>query len=113
MISAALLFLAVFFNSIMDSVENAPRFNKSIFSNLPKQFWLKEESWKYAPKIFGWKADCWHIAKSCMVISIVFAIILFDLPLEKWQDWALYIAVAGIIWNGGFKLFYDILFKRK
>lgn len=113
MISAALWFLAVFFNSIMDTVENAPRFNKSIFSKLPKQFWLKEESWKYAPKVLGWKADAWHIAKSCMVICLVFAIILFDLPLKKWQDWATYIIVGGIIWNGGFKLFYDVLFKRK
>jgi hypothetical protein len=113
MISAVLLFLAVFFNSVMDSVENAPRFNNSIFRKIQKQFWLKEESWKYAPKVFGWKADAWHIAKSCMVICVVLAIIHFDLPLVRWQDYALYIAVGGTIWNGGFKLFYDILFHKK
>lgn len=109
MTSAILLLLASFFNAVMDAVENE-NVSESIFKNLPKQFWHKRESWKYAPKLFGYKFDAWHIAKSCMILCFVFAVILFDLPVEKWQDWALYIAVAGIIWNGGFWLFYHRLF---
>lgn len=113
MISALLLFVASFFNAVMDATENSPNFHESIFKKLPVQFWLKEQSWKYAPKLFGYKFDCWHIAKSCMILSFVFAIMLFHLPLIKWQDWATYIAVAGVIWNGGFWLFYHKLFRVK
>lgn len=110
MISALLLLLAAFFNAVMDAVENE-NFHESIFKKLPVQFWYKRESWKYAPKLFGYKFDAWHIAKSLMVISFIFSAILFDLPVEKWQDLALYVAVAGIIWNGGFWLFYHKLFR--
>jgi hypothetical protein len=112
MTSAALLLFACFFNAVMDAVENE-NVGESIFRNLPKQFWYKRESWKYAPKLFGYKFDAWHIAKSCMILCFVFSAIFFDLPVEKWQDWALYVAVAGIIWNGGFWLFYHKLFGVK
>jgi hypothetical protein len=111
-ISAALLLLAVFFNAVMDAVENE-NIGESIFKNLPNQFWYKRESWKYAPRLGGYRFDAWHIAKSCMVLSFVFAILLFDLPLVTWQDWATYLIVAGIIWNGGFWLFYHKLFGVK
>jgi hypothetical protein len=112
MISALFWLLACFFNAVCDAVENE-NFHESIFKNLPKQFWYKRESWKYAPKIFSYKLDAWHIAKSCMILCFLFTALTFDLPLEKWQDWALYIAVAGVIWIGGFNLFYHRLFKIK
>lgn len=113
MISALFWLLACFFNAVMDATENAPNFNESRLKNLPRNFWLKEISWKYAPKIFGYKLDAWHIAKSCMILCFLFTALTFDPPLQKWQDWALYIAVAGIIWNGGFWLFYHKLFGVK
>jgi hypothetical protein len=113
MIALLFWFLASFFNAVMDATENAPNFNESIFKKLPVQFWLKEQSWKYAPKIFNYRLDCWHIAKSCMVLYFLFSVLLFDLPLVKWQDWALYIIVAGILWNGGFWLFYHKIFRVK
>jgi hypothetical protein len=112
MISALFWLLACFFNAICDAVENE-NFHESIFRKLPVQFWYKRESWKYAPKIFKYRLDAWHIAKSCMILCFLFAVLLFDLPLEKWQDWALYIALAGVIWNGGFWLFYHFLFRVK
>jgi hypothetical protein len=111
MISALFWLLACFFNAVMDACENTPNFNESIFKRLPVQFWVKDQSWKYAPKLWGYKFDAWHIAKSCMILCFLFTALTFDLPLEKWQDWALYIAVAGILWNGGFWLFYHKLFK--
>lgn len=113
MISAIFIFFAAFFNAVMDAVENEPNFNESIFKNLPKQFWLKTESWKYVKKIFGYHLDAWHFAKSLMVICFAGAVIFFDLPLMKWQDVALYLVLIGIIWNGAFWLFYNVIFKVK
>lgn len=110
--SIALLLLASFFNAVMDAVENE-NYHESIFSKMPKQFWYKRESWKYAPRIFGYKLDAWHIAKTCMVMCFVFSTLLFNLPLEKWEDWAFYLALAGITWNGGFWLFYHKIFGVK
>lgn len=106
------LVLACFFNAVMDAVENE-NFGESIFKNLPKQFWYKRESWKYAPKVFSFKLDCWHISKSLMIICFVLAAIFFDMPVEKWQDVVLYLVVAGIVWNIFFWLFYHRLFGVK
>lgn len=111
MISAILLLIAVFFNAVMDATENAPNFNESRLRNLPVRFWLKEQSWKYAAKVFGYKLDAWHIAKSCMVICMILVAIFFDLPVKKLNDVLFYIICAGIIWNGGFYLFYHKLFR--
>lgn len=113
MISALFWLLACFFNAVMDVTENAPNFNESRLKKFPVQFWLKEQSWKYAPKIFGWKADAWHIAKSCMIICFILSAIFFDLPVEKWQDIALYLIVGGVAWNAGFYIFYHKLFNVK
>lgn len=107
--SYMLVFFAAFFNSIMDSTENFANFNKSIFKNLDQKFWLKEESWKYAKMIFGWRADIWHISKSAMIFCFAGAIILFR-PTHQW--WVHFISL-GIIWNATFWLFYNKLFRIK
>lgn len=111
-LSIIFLILACFFNSVCDAVENE-NFHESIFKNLPKQFWAKRESWKYTKKIFGYRLDAWHISKSLMIICFVLAGIFFDLPVEKWQDVALYLVVGGLVWNGCFWLFYKKLFGVK
>lgn len=111
-LSPALLVLACFFNAVMDATENE-NISESIFKNLPKQFWYKRESWKYAPKFLGYKFDAWHISKSCMIICFILAAIFFDWPVEKWQEVALYFIVGGVIWNGSFWLFYHKLFGVK
>lgn len=113
MISAIMIFLAAFFNAVMDAVENKPNFDESILRNLPRQFWLKEESWKYVKKILGYRPDAWHLSKSLMLICFAGAVIFFDMPVKKWQDVALYLIVIGIIWNGAFWLFYNVIFKVK
>lgn len=113
MISAIFIFLAAFFNAVMDATENEPNFNESVFKKLPKQFWLKEQSWKYVKKILGYRPDAWHLAKSLMVLCFAGAMIFFDMPVMKWQDVALYLVAIGIIWNGAFWLFYNVIFKVK
>lgn len=100
---------AAFFNAVMDATENAPNFDESIFKNLPKQFWLKEQSWKYAMKILGWKADCWHISKSLMIICIAAAATFYQPILRPW----VHFIVLGISWNLTFTFFYHVIFKVK
>lgn len=52
MISLILIAIAAFFNACMDTFENTPNFNESIFKNLDKRFWLKSESWINKHKIY-------------------------------------------------------------
>jgi hypothetical protein len=112
MITTIFIFLAAFFNAVMDAVENENYF-ESIFKNLPKQFWYKRESWKYVKKILGYRPDAWHLSKSLMVICFAGAVISFDMPVAKWQDAALYAICIGVIWNVAFWLFYNVIFKVK
>lgn len=112
MITAILIFLAAFFNAVMDAVENE-NYYESIFKKLPVQFWYKRESWKYVKKIFGYRPDAWHLAKTLMLFCFAGAVIAFDLPVNKWHDVTFYIATLGIIWNVTFWLFYHKIFKVK
>lgn len=106
--SYVLIFWAAFFNALMDTLENAPAFNASIFKNWKKEFWLKEVSWKYAKKIFSWKFDGWHCAKSLMIFCLIGAMIVF----RPHHQLLVHFISAGLIWNGSFNLFYK-LFKNK
>lgn len=112
MISAIFILFAAFFNAVMDATENE-NFFESRFKSLPKQFWYKLESWKYVKKILGYRPDAWHLSKSLMILCFAGAVIFFDLPVMKWQDVALYLVLIGIIWNGAFWLFYNLIFKVK
>jgi hypothetical protein len=103
-----LIMLASVMNAIMDRVENIVAFNRSIFSHADKRFWCKEISWQYATKIFGWKADAWHIAKSSMIIFFGFAMLGFKSIGYWWMD----ILLFGAIWNFTFNLFYKKILYR-
>ena len=70
--SLVFFILAAVFNAIMDKLENE-NFYTSVFKNLNEKFWYKRESWKYAKKIFGYKIDGWHLAKSAMIICLCLA----------------------------------------
>lgn len=107
-LSYILVFIASFFNAIMDGCENE-NFYESIFNKLPQNFWYKRESWKVAPKISGYKMDAWHLSKSAMIICLAAAIIVFR-PKHEW--WVHLISI-GIIWNVGFWLFYHKIFRVK
>lgn len=105
-------FFAAFFNAVMDSLENLPNFNKTIFKNLPKEFWLKEVSWQFAPKILGWKGDAWHISKSLWIICIIGTIISSTILEPMFRPWV-NVIVLGLQWNGVFGLFYTHIFRIK
>jgi len=107
MISLILIIIAAFLNSVMDRLENE-NFHVSVFKNLNQNFWYKRVSWKYAKKIFGWKLDAWHYAKSLMIISICLAVALYN-PFIPVIDFIIF----GIAWNTTFNLFYNHILKSK
>lgn len=106
--SYGLVFIAAFFNAIMDTLENKVSFEASIFREWDIKFWRKDISWQYAKKVFGWKCDGWHLAKSSMIFCLVGAIIVFR---PHHQLWVHFISM-GLIWNLSFGIFYK-LFKWK
>lgn len=95
--------LAAFFNAVMDILENE-NFSSSVFRNRNPKWWYKRESWKWAKKVFGWKFDAWHVAKSTMVILMAVAIVSYK-PIIGWWD----IFIVGAVWNGVFNVSYKIL----
>lgn len=119
MISLLCIFIASFFNAIMDACENAPNFNESIFKDKPRRFWLKTVSWEYAKKIFGYKLDAWHLSKTFMIIFICAAIYLEQFSNQIWHtkntflNIGIDVIIAGVIWNLSFTLFYHHIFKVK
>lgn len=107
--SYLLVFIAAFFNSLMDTFENTPNFNKSIFSNLDKTFWCKDVSWQYVKEIFSYPLDAWHFSKSAMIFCLIGAIILF----KPHHTLLVHFVSFGLIWNVSFWLFYIKLFRLK
>jgi len=105
--SALYLIIAAILNAFMDRVENES-FYESIFANWNEKFWYKRTSWKYAKKIFSWKMDGWHIAKSLMIISLVMAMVKYTVFYNWWVD----LIMAGALWNVTFNIFYNKLFKK-
>jgi len=108
MISNIFIIIAALMNASMDMLENEVAFNKSIFRNLDKKFWLKSESWSYALKIFGWKFDAWHIAKSTMITSMILAMVYYTPIINTLGD----ILIYGIAWNASFNVFYNQLLRK-
>ena len=106
MISLVFVFIAAVLNALMDRVENE-NFSSSVFRGLNPKWWYKRESWKYAKRVFGWKYDSWHVAKSSMIISLAFAIVLYK-PVFGVMD----VLIIGAIWNGTFNIFYNRIFKN-
>jgi hypothetical protein len=110
MIAYIFIFLAGFFNACMDAFENENYF-ESIFKSWNQKFWYKRESWKYVKKIFGYHLDAWHISKTLMIGCI---------PAFGWcyyhysaGSWWLCVINSVVVWNGSFKLFYNVLFGIK
>jgi len=106
LISLVFVFIAAVLNALMDRVENE-NFSSSVFRGLNPKWWYKRESWKYAKRVFGWKYDSWHVAKSSMIISLAFAIVLYK-PVFGVMD----VLIIGAIWNGTFNIFYNRIFKN-
>ncbi len=106
MISLFFWCLAAFFNACMDKM--SWHFEKSCFSELDPKFWNPNVSWKYAKKIFGYKIDAWHLAKSLMIICIILSALSLNIIFGYWIDFLIY----GMIWNLIFNIYFNkILIK--
>lgn len=108
-----LIFMGAFFNACMDTFENSPNFNKSIFKNLNKKFWCKDVSCDYVKLIFGYRFDSWHISKSLMWISIIGGwVVASYVPHPHLPLFIHFIGLAST-WNITFPLFYNLIFRFK
>ena len=103
-----LIFIAAALNAVMDAIENE-NFFESIFSDMDKSFWYKRDSWRSTKKVFGYRFDAWHIAKSLMIILMVLAAIFYDPVYGELYDFA----ICGVLWNFSFWLFYHKIFGVK
>ena len=132
--------LAAICNAVMDTLADKPHFDRSIFSNLNPEFWLKDESWdnKYVDtdgdgegevkaglrfkgplgfinNIF----DAWHIFQSLMVGFIILTIVFFPFSFSicsfcsTWVSVIIWILLFGFTWNITFMTFYAKVFQRK
>lgn len=108
MISLILVALAAICSAFMDATENE-NFFESILKDRRQSFWYKRESWKTAPRIFGYKLDAWHLFKSLMVILMALAIVFYVQLISWWAD----VVIYGIVWNVSFVLFYHKILKVK
>ncbi len=108
-ISLSAWVLAAVCSAVMDLLENKPAFDSSVFSKKNPKWWLKEESWKYAKKVFGWKFDGWHVFKSQLVVYATISIVAYATIINWWVD----ILIYGAVWNLVFTLFYHKLLRRK
>ena len=105
--------LAAFFNSVMDATENENIYESKFFRDKDPKFWYKRESWKSAKRIFSFHLDAWHIAKSSMILCLVASVMLalaYPIPIKNWHDIAFFVSIYGLVWNGTFKLFYNLIF---
>ena len=100
--SIGFIILAAFFNAIMDVAENENA-NSSILKNLNPKFWHKRVSWQHAKRVFGYKFDAWHIAKTLMIVSLILAVYFYE-PLFGLYD----ILFMGIAWNVSFNSYYSM-----
>lgn len=126
MISLILWALAPIFNAIMDITESEAYFTSVFPKDTTKKgifFWYKRLSWNNPriKKVFGYKFDGWHIAKSIMIILIVVSTTLQIYFEGQWIQWFSFVwlnlltefCIKGLMWNTIFTLFYHKLFRSK
>lgn len=117
-LSLILFAMAAVCSALMDKTETVISFNSSVFRKLDKGFWCKPVSADQRQLLKGtkYRADAWHLAKSCMVILVGLAVIFYH-PVITWFTWTLLnrmadLVLLGMAWNIPFNLFYNHVFKR-
>lgn len=113
MIAAICIVLAAICNAVMDKISH--HFSTSVFAKLDPKFWDPSVSWKVAKRVFGWKFDAWHVAKSGMIVLLCVAVVLHQSPTAVFGfkvHWSIEFLIAGAIWNGVFNLFYNKIFAK-
>ena len=108
MFTLLLTIAGAFFNAVMDSLEEG-RFNQSIFKDKDPQFWYKRESWKYAPRLFGYRFDAWHYAKTLMLICLLGSPLVYRPVFGVPWD----LILNYILWIISFNIFYLRVLKAK
>lgn len=109
----ALMFMGGFFSACMDTFENTPNFDKSIFKRLNKKWWCKDVSWDYVKLILGYRPDSWHICKSLMWGCIIADVVIAWFAPKPSLSWYEHFIGLGCTWNVSFPLFYNIIFRIK
>lgn len=109
MIVSILWCLAAILDAFIDTLEQG-HFQTSIFSKLNPRFWYRDESWKYAKKIFGYPIDAWHLGKSAMILCLAGALVTATFHMFPIR--ALNFMALGGMWIILFDLFYNAIFKR-
>jgi hypothetical protein len=106
--SLIFIIIGAVLNAVMDCISAPDHIVSTKFANLNPNFWSKMISADKAKKIFGWKFDAWHLAKSGMIILLCFAIALQKEMFGFWWDVLFY----GVLWNFVFNGFFNHAFKK-
>lgn len=103
--------LAAFFNAVMDRLETSISFQQSVFKNRSVAFWCKPISAHNVKFIryTKYRPDAWHLAKSCMLCSLIATAVTYEAVTWWWLDFM----VLGLVWLGTFNLFYNRLLVSK
>lgn len=100
--------LAAICKAIADTLRD--HFDTSVFKWKNPKWWNPVISWKYVGYIRFTKyhPDAWHLCNSGMIIFFSLAI-AFHRPVIQWYyEWA----IAGVVFNLVFNLFYGKIFYR-
>lgn len=133
--------LAAIFMAVQETLEAPEKFNRSIFKNLKRDWWLKTESWvrKYKRKdgilqVNGWDAsgavkykarfpgsvtwlvfltDAWHLFKFMTWTSVAVAILTAaGSDWSSWLTWGSLFALKSIT-GSCFEWFYSSVLKSR
>jgi len=124
--SLIFLVLAAISNSVMDTLQF--HFETSVFSELNKNYWNPNISWrnKYIngdTKLGRIKilwifdkpvllTDAWHLFKSLMITFLFLSIFTFNIKLNYWYTILILFVVYKVIWGIYFEAFYKFILRR-
>jgi len=135
MITIILIIISSIFNSIMDTLQH--HYYDSIFykwrSNHFMFYMTNTESWRNKWKngnkkngekfigsstIFAWLTDLWHFSKSIHLLTLLFAIVLYErfeilLDVNIILEYIIVVFSLKIIYAGVFQLFYEYILTIK
>jgi hypothetical protein len=124
--SLIFLSLAAICNAVMDTLQF--HFETSVFSELNKNYWNPNISWKNKyvngdtklgrikilwifdkPVIL---TDAWHLFKSLMITFLFLSIFTFNIKLNYWYTILILFVVYKVIWGIYFEAFYKLILRR-
>lgn len=126
LVSILLLVFAGVCNAVMDVLRY--RWSKSIFKGWKAKNWIDPKiawhnKWNIDQKLLGresklldkifsttlvWVTDLWHFAKMLMLLSIMFAIVMYQPIVNLWTD----IFILYFSFTATFELFFSKIFVK-